>query len=369
MALPAKDAFTVERNGAETELRFAGPLDVAATARVWSRALREAAKLRGQKLTIDLSAVPVCDTAGAALLLEIERLQGAPVSITGAAEKVAAVLAQTRAAEAVPARAAPAPSQSWRSALSEAKAVAVGAVAFLGEVVVAWVRLPSRLRLFRVADLLRQTDQAGVQAIPLVVLLGTLIGLILAFQSLIPMRQFGADIYVASLVAIGMIRELGPLLVAVVLAGRSGSAFAAEIGTMKVNQELDALDVMGLDPVTMLVLPRLLAGLVVAPMLTVVMNFSGLIGMSLVLVGDGIPLVAIGNQVAFWVVPKDVWTGLGKAALFGAVVAAIGCRAGLTTGVGPRAVGLSATTAVVGGIVASIMLDGGFAVLFYQLGI
>jgi phospholipid/cholesterol/gamma-HCH transport system permease protein len=369
MALAAKQALTVERSGAETVLRFAGPLDVAATAQLWSRALREAAKLRGQKLTLDLAGVPLCDTAGATLLLEIERLQGAPVTMTGATEKVAAVLAQTKAATAQPTRAAPPPAQSWRSVLSDAIGVAVGGVAFLGEVVVAWVRLPSRLRLFRLSDLLRQADQAGVQAVPLVVLLGTLIGLILAFQSLIPMRQFGADIYVASLVAIGLVRELGPLLAAVVLAGRSGSAFAAEIGTMKVNQELDALDVMGLDPVTMLVLPRLLAGLVVAPMLTVVMNFSGLIGMSLVLVGDGIPLVAIGNQVAYWVVPKDVWTGLGKAALFGAVVAAIGCRAGLNTGVGPRAVGLSATAAVVGGIVAAIVLDGGFAVLFYQLGI
>ncbi|MBU6498877.1 MAG: ABC transporter permease, partial [Rhodospirillales bacterium] len=209
----------------------------------------------------------------------------------------------------------------------------------------------------------------GTQAVPLVLLLGVLIGLILAFQSLVPMREFGADIYVASLVSISLVRELGPLLAAVILAGRTGSAFAAEIGTMKVNQELDALVTMGLDPVTLLVLPRLLAAVLIMPALAVVMDLAGLLGMAVVLVANGIPLAAIGNQVADWVQPGDLYGGLSKAAVFGLAVAAIGCRAGLATGLGPRAVGLSATAAVVGGIVATIALDGGFAVLFYRLGL
>jgi phospholipid/cholesterol/gamma-HCH transport system permease protein len=255
-----------------------------------------------------------------------------------------------------------------REALQGGMVAALGGVAFLGEAVLALLRLPARARQFRLADLLRTADQAGVRAVPLTLLLGTLMGLILAFQSLVPMRRFGADLFVANLVAISLIRELGPLLAAVILAGRTGSAFAAEIGTMKVNQEIDALTTMDIDPVTMLVLPRMLAAMVVMPALTVILEMAGLLGMTLVMVGAGYPPITIGNQVAQWVKPEDFFGGIAKAVVFGAVVAGIGCRAGLATGIGPRAVGLSATAAVVGGIVATIVLDGMFAVLFYRLG-
>jgi phospholipid/cholesterol/gamma-HCH transport system permease protein len=170
-------------------------------------------------------------------------------------------------------------------------------------------------------------------------------------------------------VSISLIRELGPLLAAVILSGRSGSAFAAEIGTMKLNQELDALSVMGIDPVTMLVLPRLAAAIVVMPVMTILLDLAGLLGMSLVLVGAGLPLTAIAHQVEAWVDPGSLYGGLFKAAMFGAAIALIGCRAGLSTGVGPRAVGQSATRGVVGGIVISIVLDGVFALMFYKLGI
>ena len=248
-------------------------------------------------------------------------------------------------------------------------AVAGDGFAYLGEALVAVVRLPARSRQFRIGDFLRTADEAGVRAVPLVLLLGLLIGLILAFQSLVPMRRFGADLYVANLVAISLLRELGPLLAAVVLAGRSGSAFAAEIGTMKVNQEIDALVTMGIDPMTMLVLPRMAAALLVTPALTVLMELAGLAGMCVVMVGAGFPLAAIGNQVIYWVVPSDFYQGLAKAVAFGALVAAIGCRAGLGAGHGPRAVGEAATEAVVAGIVGTIMLDGLFAMLFYRLSV
>lgn len=256
----------------------------------------------------------------------------------------------------------------WWNLLRAGLTAIADEVAFAGEVVVALVRVPVRHRMLRSADLLRAADEAGVKAIPLVLLLGVLIGLILAFQSLVPMRRFGADIYVANLVSLGLVRELGPLLTAMVLAGRSGSAFAAEIGTMKINQELDALTTMGVDTVTMLVLPRLLAVMLVMPVLTVLMDFAGLLGMTLVLTGFGIPPIVVSHQVAAAVVPLDFTGGLFKASLFGAAVAAIGCRSGLATGVGPRAVGQAATRAVVGGIVATVVLDGALAVLFNRLG-
>ena len=152
--------------------------------------------------------------------------------------------------------------------------------------------------MLRVPDLLRYIDQAGVRSLPLVLLLGYLIGLILAFQSAVPMRRFGADIFVANLVAISLLRELGPLLAAVILAGRTGSAFAAEIGTMKVNEEVDALMTMGLDPMTMLVLPRMIAAMLVMPVMTLALDIAGMLGMATVMRGFGFPLVTIATAGA-----------------------------------------------------------------------
>jgi phospholipid/cholesterol/gamma-HCH transport system permease protein len=258
----------------------------------------------------------------------------------------------------------------WRTVLPVTAAtleVLANGVAFIGEVLVAVVRLPARRRMLPMVDLLRYADQAGVRALPLVVLLGFLMGTILAFQSIVPMRPYGADLFVANLVTISLLRELGALLSAVILAGRTGSAFAAEIGTMKVNQELDALVTMGLDPMTMLVLPRLIAVMLVLPALALVLDIAGLLGMTAVMRGFGFPLVTIMHQVQGAATVTDLFGGLFKAVCFGAAIAAIGCRAGLSTGHGPRAVGLSATAAVVGGIISTILLDGVLAVMFYRL--
>ncbi len=355
-----------ETDGAAV-LTLAGPLNATGAGPVWTAAL-QAAGQRERTLRVDVAGVTLWDTAGITLLADIETAHGA-ASIAGMPPQVEALLARVRAARVPPPRPAARPRASVFGMLHDGLTAATDGLAFLGEAVLALVQLPWRLRMFRFADLMRAADQAGVRAIPLVLLLGSLIGLILAFQSLIPMRRFGADIYVASLVAISLVRELGPLLAAVILAGRSGSAFAAEIGTMKVNQEVDALITMGLDPVTMLVLPRLLAAIAVMPALTIVLDFAGLFGMSMVMLGDGIPIVAVGNQITGWVSPHDLYGALAKAAVFGAAVAGVGCRAGMATGLGPEAVGIAATRAVVGGIVAAILLDGMFAVLFFRLGI
>ena len=366
----------IERTGKGTTLSFVGVLDVVGTTPLWNRVQHAASNVASNAaastisaLTIDLSGVTSCDTAGAAMLLQAERSHPGPVTFRGAAEAVDTMLSRIRRAALLPQPSPPAPPPGWHAVLQDTLDAAADGFVTLGEVVTAVIRLPKRARMFRLNDLLRAADEAGVQAIPLVALLGILIGLILAFQSLVPMRRFGADIYVANLVALGLVRELGPLLTAVLLAGRSGSAFASEIGTMKVNEELDALSTMGVDRITMLVLPRLLAAVLVMPVLTALMELSGLLGMTLVLTGSGIAPVTVMHQVALAVMPFDVLGGLLKAVLFGADVALIGCRAGLVTGVGPRAVGRSATTAVVSGILATIALDGLLALLFYRFGI
>lgn len=348
---------------------FAGRLDADGAGRVWREAMRDAAEA-GPKLVLDLGGVEFCDTAGAAFLASVERAHDGPVEIDGAAQQVDALLRRVRALTR-PAPAAPAPlaQVTWGELAGAGMRAAGDGMVFLGETSVAVLRAPARRRMLPVRDLLRYADQAGVRSIPLVLLLGFLFGLILAFQSAVAMQAFGAQLYVANLVAISVLRELGPLLASVILAGRTGSAFAAEIGTMQVNEEVSALRTMGLDPVTMLVLPRLAAAMLVMPVMTVVLEVAALFGMLAVMMGLGYPAMAVFVQVRGAATTSDLFGGLFKAVCFGAAVAGIGCRAGLSTGVGPRAVGLSATAAVVGGIVSTVILDGIFAVTFFRLGL
>ncbi|HYF07987.1 MAG TPA: ABC transporter permease, partial [Acetobacteraceae bacterium] len=242
------------------------------------------------------------------------------------------------------------------------------AVAFLGEAAIVLARGLARPWRIRRADLLRHLHEVGTLAFPLTILLGVLVGVILAFQSSIPLRRFGAEVFVPNLVGLSLLRELGPLMAAVILAGRTASAYAAELGTMVVNEEVDALRIMGVDAAALLVLPRLLAGLIAMPVLTLLFNLAGLIGMTGVMVALGFPVAAVTAQLTQWIGLGDLTGGLAKAAVFGLVIAGIGCRAGLAAGRGPRAVGDAATAAVVGGIVSTVVLDGLFAVLFFRLG-
>ena len=337
MATPAAQ-LTLADAGSQVVLAIAGRLD-AAESPVWRQALDAARRVRGRNLTIDLSAVETCDMAGATLLVATEQAHGAPAALAGGSEHVQAMVARARVAASVP-PAVPAPPQQTYKELLRAGLIAAGdGFAFLGQVALAALRLPAHRRMMRFSDLFRYADQAGVRALPLVVMLGFLMGLILAFQSAVPMREFGAELFVANLVSVSLTRELGPLLAAVILAGRTASAFAAEIGTMKVNEEVDALTTMGIDPVTMLVLPRLIAAVLAMPVMAVALDLAGLLGMAVVMRGFGYPLAIIEAQVQTWTTPADLLGGLFKAVCFGAVIAAVGCRSGLTTGLGPRAVG------------------------------
>jgi phospholipid/cholesterol/gamma-HCH transport system permease protein len=242
-------------------------------------------------------------------------------------------------------------------------------IAFVGQLCAALAQAARRPRLVRWKDAFLTAELAGVNALPIISLLGFLLGLIMAFQSAIPMRQFGADIYVANLIGLSMLRELGPLLTAIILAGRSGSAFAAELGTMKVSEELDALTTMGLEPVGFLVVPRVIAAVAMTPLLAVFAGLLGLVGGAVVMLSLGFPLVTYLIQVKSAVAVGDLLGGLGKSFVFGIVVAAIGCLRGLQTKSGAGAVGDSTTRAVVSGLVLITIVDGIFAVIFYYLGI
>ena len=365
--MPATLAATAD--GPAARLAFAGNLDAAATARLWTEAMRRMQGVRS--LTLDLAGVTALDTAGAVLLLRLERMaretawQGLPPG------PLQAVLDRTRQALAAPAP-AEAPRLPPLALLGQATVRRgqdlLGEVAFLGEAVVAGMGTLRRPRRLRLGEVLRHLDEAGLRAFGLTLLLGVLIGVILAFQSSIPMRRFGAEIFIPNLVGISLLRELGPLMAAVILAGRTGSAFAAELGTMVVNEEIDALRIMGIDPLAWLVLPRLLAAVLVMPVLTLLMDLAGLVGMAGVMASLGFPPVGVVNQLRRAVALHDLMSGLFKAAVFGLSIGLVGCRAGLSAGRGPRAVGDAATLAVVGGIVSIVVLDGVFSILFFRLG-
>jgi phospholipid/cholesterol/gamma-HCH transport system permease protein len=194
-------------------------------------------------------------------------------------------------------------------------------------------------------------------------------GVILAFQSAIALRKFGAEILVADLLGISLLRELGALLTAIVLAGRTGAAFAAEIGTMKVNEEIDALVTMGLEPARFLVVPRILAALMMTPLLTLYAILIGLVGGGLVMLSFDIPVSLYRQELFAFVTMTDFLGGMAKTFVFGLIVAWVGCLRGLQTGSGAAAVGLSTTSAVVTAIVLIVAADGIFALVYYHLDI
>lgn len=239
----------------------------------------------------------------------------------------------------------------------------------LGETIVAFFALFIHPRQFRVKDALLAFERATFDALPIATGIGFLLGVILAFQSAAALKMFGVEVYVADLLAIGLFRELGPLVTAIVLAGRSGSAFAAEIGTMKVDEELDALTTMGLPPVRFLVLPRVAAALFAMPILTIAAELAGLAGGVLVLSFMNVPPVVFWSHVTSSTTTFAILFGLGKGALFGLLVGLIGCAAGMRTKSTADGVGVSATAAVVGGIVAIAVADGILAVLCYVWGL
>ena len=244
----------------------------------------------------------------------------------------------------------------------------VGLISFAGHLYsdLVWsVRNPKQVRW---GDFINAAVEAGVAALPIVGLVAFLIGVILSFQAAIGMKQFGAVSFVGPLAALGIVREMGPLITAILLAGRSSAAFAAEIGTMTVNSEVDALVSGGLSPIRFLVVPRVLAGILVAPILTLFADIVSIFSSMLTMLIYGIPFINFYNGMLSAVDVEDILSGLIKATLFGVVVSAMGCLRGMQTGTGAAAVGISATRAVVSSIVMIVIVDGIFAFISYKTG-
>jgi phospholipid/cholesterol/gamma-HCH transport system permease protein len=263
---------------------------------------------------------------------------------------------------------------SWLARLGGAAVGAVDAartgVTFLGESMLALLALLARRARFRTSDLLLIVQECGPRALGIVSLISFLVGLILAFVGAVQLEQFGASIYVANLVAIAMTREIGCIMTAIVMAGRTGAAFAAQLGTMNTNQEIDALATMGISPMEFLVLPRMLALILMMPLLTVYADLVGILGGAVV----GIGMLSLSptqyyQQTSGAVHVTDFLIGVAKSSVFGVLVALAGCLRGMQSGRSAAAVGLAATSAVVTSIVLIIVLDGFFAVVLNVIGL
>lgn len=241
---------------------------------------------------------------------------------------------------------------------------------FLGELVLAFGRLIAGRARFRASDLALFVEQCGAEALPIVTLISVLVGLILAFVGAVQLATFGAQVYIADAVGIGMLRQMGALMTAIVMAGRTGAAFAAQLGSMQVNEEIDAFKTLGISPLDFLVLPRTLALLLMVPLLTIYADVLGIIGGVLVGVGMfDIPLTQYLNQTQEAVTFRHLGVGLFMSLVFALIIAMAGCYQGLSSGRSAAAVGEAATKAVVSAIVGIVVADALITLVTTELGI
>ena len=241
---------------------------------------------------------------------------------------------------------------------------------FLGLATVTAAKTVMRPRRFRGTAFVYHLEQVGLNALPIVGLLSFLIGVVLAYQGADQLRRFGAEIFTVNLLGISILREMGILLTAIIVAGRSGSAFAAQIGTMQVSEEIDAMRTIGLDPIEVLVLPRTLALLVAMPLLAVYADLMGLAGGALMtIVSLDITLTQFTERLKDVVPIWAFWVGLIKAPFFGIVIALVGCREGLKVRGSADSVGRQTTRAVVIGIFLVIVIDAVFSIFFSTVGV
>jgi phospholipid/cholesterol/gamma-HCH transport system permease protein len=330
-----------------------------------------------RRLVVDTRSLESLDLSGAWLLRErLQALQGEGGRIEFAGEPPSqfTFLEEITAQQTEQAAAEPEPLKSWHDAIAWVGRTSVQqwhqfveAVGYLGRITVTGLR-SLRPRHLRVASVTRHIYETGIQAIPIVALIAFLISVIIAYLSAQQLRQFGAEIFTVDLVAIAVLREMGVLLTAIIVAGRSGSAFAAEIGVMRLNDEIDALHSMGVDPFEVLVLPRLIGLLISLPLLTIVADAMGLAGGALLssLLLD-ISLTQFIPRLQDALAPTTFWAGLIKAPVFAALIALVGTYRGMQVRDSSRELGRLTTVAVVQSIFLVIFADAVFAIVFVEL--
>ncbi len=325
-------------------------------------------------VVLDLSGVDYFDSGGGAVLIGLrQRLAqaGAQLRIAGSTPAIdgflslvdqEALLEPPRSVKTRPTSITARLGGETLNVLSDFREL----VAFTGEVMIGLRDAALHPAHMRWRETWLYMERTGLDGVPIVSLISFLMGLITAFQAAVQLTQFGADIYIANLVGLSIVRELGPLMTAIIAAGRSGAAFAAEIGTMKVSEEIDALTTMGLDRTRFLVTPKVASLLVMLPCLTLIADLVGVVGgMTVAVFGFDMPAQVYIRQTRFAVGIWDVCSGLMKSLAFAILIAGVGCLRGFQAGAGAESVGRITTSAIVAGIFLIIVTDAMFTVLFH----
>ena len=365
--------YKVERDG--LTVRLSGDLRMHDAAAVWRDVHQQTTGVSGN-VVIDLSGVHEADGSVMALLVELRNeltARGAKAEIVGASEGVEKIVALYAGHDDVVKRkrrkAEGTVAQIGRATI-EVKDEAKGILDFFGSLILTTMTLVRRPRAGHWKEVAPLCEKTGANAVPIVLLINFLVGSVMAFQSANQLKQFGANIYVADLVGISLTRELAPLMTAIIVCGRSGAGFAAEIGSMKVNEEIDALRTLGLTPFGWLVFPRVVALLLVMPLLTLLANFIGISGGLIVGITD-LDLTTQGyfietmKAVRGW----DVMTGLIKSVFFAIAIALIACQQGFAASGGAEGVGKRTTSTVVTSLFALVVIDAIFTAIFRAFGV
>ena len=328
-------------------------------------------------LRIDLSAVARMDTGGAWVLQRLldnlrQRREG--VEIDGLSGKAAALLRLVQETGmrpgAVPQAAEPGVLEALGRTSVERALQGIGMLAFVGEMGAAWLRQLVEPRRIRWGEMAASLGEAGYRALGIVGLLSFLLGIVIAYQGGVQLRQYGGSLFVADLVGLSTVRELAPMITAIIVAGRTGSAYTAQIGTMQVTGEVDALRSMGISPMDLLILPKLFALVVALPLLTVYADVMGVLGgMVMASAQLDIAYATFIDRVGVAVSVDSFLAGVGKAPVFAAMIATIGCYQGLQVAGSAESVGRHTTVSVVQSILAVIVADAAFSVVFSYIGI
>ena len=361
--------FTIEQQDGGSVLSFSGPLVLAETSDLAARL----ATLEQAPSRIDLSGVDRIDTVGAWLIHRIARDSDA--RIEGAHEDAERLLEQVAAADR-PLKIRPDNTPPFLRVLDEMGAATVqagrtllGLLGFFGATVLAAWSLIRNPRRFRLNAVVRQFEVVGVSALAIIGLMSFLIGIVIGQQGAVQLRQFGAEVFTINLIGRITLRELGVLMTAIMVAGRSGSAFAAQIGSMKLAEEIDAMRTIGISPMEALVMPRVIAAVLMMPLLGFYASLVAIVGGGIFCwISLDIPPVTFIQRIREVVPMTDLWIGMIKAPVFGLIIAMAGCFQGMQVQGNAEDVGLRTTASVVQAIFLVIVIDAAFAVFFTFIG-
>jgi phospholipid/cholesterol/gamma-HCH transport system permease protein len=370
-ALPGFTWRASDSSGGHLQIAIGGSITLDEAAGLWKRVSEVLERERRiTHATIDLSAVETIDGSCMALLVHLRAelaKRRVPCEFTGGTKELRRLLELhgRRRGRRRPRRRPRNAVEQVGHATTNMFSATLHVLDFFGELMVAAFTALKTPRSLNLRDVGLTMERAGADAVPIVLLINFLTGFVMAFQAAAQLSRFGANIFVADLVGLAMVRELGPLMTAIIVCGRSGASFAAELGTMKVSEEVDALRTMGLLPLRYLVLPRVLGLMLVAPVLTLMADAIGIGGGVLVASAslDVTPSAFI-RELQQVMVPWDVISGLIKSVVFSGTLGIIACQQGLSTGGGAEGVGRQTTSAVVISLFSLILLDALFTVLF-----